>query len=76
MKFITAISLFVLSTSLFAATPYSFKCSTTSDGKCNINTDNAHVMTVVQTGVYGGVEGEYKMYYVPETGGKYLFIYN
>ncbi len=75
MKLITAISLLVLSTSLLAATPYSFKCTKSSDGKCDINSSNAHVMTVVQDGVYGGVEGEYKMYYVPEADGNYLFVY-
>lgn len=75
MKLFTAIALFVISTSLFAATPYSFKCTKASDGTCSINSSNAHVMKEVQTGVYGGTEGEYSMFYAPEDGGSYLFVY-
>lgn len=75
MKFLTAIALFVFTTSLFAATPYSFKCVKGSDGSCSINNSNAHVMREVQTGVYGGTEGEFSMFYAPENGTSYLFIY-
>ncbi len=75
MKFLTAIALFVLSANVFAATPYSFKCVKASDGSCSINSSNAHVMREVQTGVYGGSEGEFNMFYAPENGSSYLFIY-
>lgn len=75
MKLLTAFALFVITTSLFAATPYSFTCVTASDGSCSINNSNAHAMTEVQTGVYGGTEGEFTMYYVPENGSSYLYIY-
>ena len=75
MKFLTAIALFVISTSLFAATPYSFKCVKGSDGSCSINNSNAHVMQEVQDGIYGGNEGEFKMFYIPEDTTSYLFIY-
>lgn len=75
MKSLSAIALFVLSTSLFAATPYSFKCTKAADGSCSINSSNAHVMREVQTGVFGGNEGEFSMFYAPENGSSYLFIY-
>ena len=75
MKLLTALTFFVLSTSLFAATPYSFKCIKASDGSCDINTGNAHVMSEVQTGIYSGVEAEYTMYYAPENNSSYLYIY-
>ena len=75
MKFLTAFALFVISTSLFAATPYSFKCIVSSDGACNINTNNAHVMQEVEAGVFGGMEDDFKMFYVPENGSSYLYIY-
>ena len=75
MKFLTTIALFVISTSLFATTSYSFKCVATSDGACNINSSNAHPMTEVQSGVYGGTEGEFNMYFVPTNGSSYLYIY-
>lgn len=75
MRSLIALTLFVISTSLFAATPYSFQCTKAADGTCSINTGNAHVMKEVQTGVYGGTEGEFKMYYAPQDGSSYLFIY-
>ena len=75
MRLLTAFALFVLSTSLFAATPYSFKCTKAADGSCSINTGNAHVMREIETGIFGGVEGEYTMFYAPENAKSYLFIY-
>lgn len=75
MKFLTAIALFVLTTSLYAATPYSFKCVKGSDGSCSINNSNAHVMQEVQTGIFGGTEGEYRMFYAVENGTSALFVY-
>ncbi len=75
MKLTIALTFLLLSTTLFAATPYSFKCTTSSDGKCSITNSNAHVMTLMQNGIYGGTEGEYKMYFSPEDGSSYLFVY-
>ena len=75
MKLLTFFALFVISTNLFAATSYSFKCVATSDGACNINSSNARPMTEVQAGVFGGTEGEFNMYYVPAEGSSYLYIY-
>lgn len=75
MKFLIIIALFTMTSSLFAATPYSFKCALASDGSCSIDSSNAHVMPEVQQGVYSGTEGEFKMYYVPDNGSSYLYIY-
>ncbi len=74
MKKFLAIALFVLSASVFAATPYSFKCTTGSDGSCAINSSNAHPLKLVETNVYGGQEGEYNLFYVTEDG-SYMFVY-
>ena len=75
MKLLTTFALFILSTSLFATTSYSFRCVATSDGACNIDSSNAHPMSEVQTGVFGGSEGEFNMFYVPTSGSSYLYIY-
>ena len=75
MKKLMALALLTLTTSLFAATPYSFQCVKSSDGTCSINNSNAKVMTEVQTGIYGGTAGEFKMFYAPENGTSYLFVY-
>lgn len=75
MKLLTALAFLVISTGLFAATPYSFKCTKTSDGSCSINQSNAHVMSEVQTGIYSGTEGEYSMFYANDNGSSILLIF-
>lgn len=75
MKFITALTFLLLSTALFASTPFSFKCTSSSDGKCSITTDNAHQMELGADGVYNGVEGAYSMFWFAEEGGSYMFIF-
>ncbi|MBC7429369.1 MAG: hypothetical protein H7336_12195 [Bacteriovorax sp.] len=76
MKLMTALAFLVLSTSLFAATPYSFKCTTGSDGKCPITTANAHVMKVVKTDVYGGTESNYNLFLEVDSDATYMFVFN
>ena len=75
MKLIAAITLFIISTSLFAVTPYSFKCFTGSDGKCTITNENSHEMKITTNGVYAGAEDDYRMYYYVEENIPYLFVY-
>ncbi|MBC7712442.1 MAG: hypothetical protein H7177_03840 [Rhizobacter sp.] len=75
MKLITALSFLLLSTGLFAATPYSFKCTNGSDGKCPITTANAHVMKTVDTNVYGGTEADYNLFLAVDSDASYMFIY-
>ena len=75
MKLITAITFLILSSSLFAATPYSFKCTTGSDGKCPITSANAHVMKIVKTNVYGGTEADYNLFIEVDSDASYMFIF-
>jgi hypothetical protein len=75
MKLITITTALLLSTSLFAATSYSFKCTSTADGKCSITSANAHVLKTVDTNVLGGTEGEYKLFLETASDASYMYIY-
>lgn len=75
MKLLTAFAFLIISTSVFAATPYSFKCVKSTDGSCSINQSNAHVMSEVQTGIFSGTEGEHTMFYAKENGSSILLIF-
>ena len=75
MKLLTALTLLVISTGLFAATPFSFTCTKSSDGSCSINQNNAHIMPQVQAGLYSGTEGEHTMFYANENGSSILLIF-
>jgi hypothetical protein len=71
MKFLAIVFAFIFSAQVFAATPYTFHC-TFSGESCTIS--DVKKMEEVETGLFGGMEGNFELYYEKKSGTMYIYL--
>jgi hypothetical protein len=71
MKFFAIVCAVLFSAQIFAATPYTFHCTFSGD-TCTIS--NVSPMDEIQTDLYGGVEGNFELYYEKKSGTMFIYL--
>lgn len=71
MKLLTILSALMFSVQVFAATPYTFHCSFVGDS-CKI--ENVSDMVEIETGLFGGEEGNFALFYQPKSASMQIYL--
>lgn len=71
MKFLAIAFAIMFSAQVFAATPFTFHCTFSGDS-CTIS--EVTKMEEIQTGLFGGTEGNFELYFEKKTGTMYIYL--
>ncbi len=71
MKFLSIVFALAFSSQVFAADPYTFHCTFSGDS-CKIS--DVTPMEEIEKGLYGGVEGNFELYYEKKSGSMYIYL--
>ncbi|MEA9355859.1 hypothetical protein SHI21_06595 [Bacteriovorax sp. PP10] len=71
MKFLAIVCSVMFSVQVFAVTPYTFHCTFSGDS-CKIS--EVTKMDEIETGLFGGVEGNFELYYEKKSETMYIYL--